>query len=366
MTDSNLINLIYEASTDPELWTVVLSRLQERLRANCGVVYDLTSANRPAMVNAIQGYSDQAIHAFHNHFGARDLRAALLNPTAPAGYVYADDRDIPFSHLEKSEIQADFYGPHGVGHIAAAILARTPERFSVMSIHRDRDAGAFPPEDIALLDRLAPHLVRAWSIGSKLRDYADNASTLLQALDRQSGTVFIVRPDATLCGMTPSAEAVLHREDGLRARANRLEATWPQDEAALKAAIRSIGPANTAAILPLRRPQDMRPTTLFLAHAQADPFGTTARILIFFNQPHLAPTPNPATIKRQFALSVAESRVVSALASGLNTEEMAERFRLSRETIRSHLKSAMAKCDVRNQAELVGLVNRSFGNFTRP
>lgn len=364
LTDNNLIHLIYEASTNPELWTIVLSRVQERLRATCGVVYDLTSANRPTMVNAIQGYSDQTIQAFHTHFGARDLRAALLNPTAPAGYVYADNRDILFAQLENSEIQADFYRPNGVGHIAAAILARTPERFSVMSIHRDRHAGAFAPEDLALLDLLAPHLVRAWSIGAKLRDYADTASTLLHALDRQSGTVFIVRPDATFCGMTPSAEAVLRREEGLRARANRLEATWPQDESALKATIRSLGPAKTAAIVRLRRPSDMRPTTLFLAYAHADPFGTSARILIFFNQPHLAPTLSPAILASQFALSAAESRIAAALANGLNTEEMAERFRLSRETIRSHLKSAMAKCSVRSQAELVGLVNRSLGNFT--
>ncbi len=59
-----------------------------------------------------------------------------------------------------------------------------------------------------------------------------------------------------------------------------------------------------------------------------------------------------------FDLTPAEARLALGLAGGSNIGEMAVRYKVSQETIRSQIKHVFAKTRTRSQAELVGLVTR--------
>lgn len=58
-----------------------------------------------------------------------------------------------------------------------------------------------------------------------------------------------------------------------------------------------------------------------------------------------------------FDLSSAEARVAGSLIEGNTVEDIAQASGLSRETIRAHLKSVLAKTGTKRQAELVGLLS---------
>ncbi|MCC6663007.1 MAG: hypothetical protein IT375_04640 [Polyangiaceae bacterium] len=57
-----------------------------------------------------------------------------------------------------------------------------------------------------------------------------------------------------------------------------------------------------------------------------------------------------------FALTFAEARVASRLARGADLTTIAQELRVSRETVRTHLKRIYCKTGARRQAALVALV----------
>lgn len=57
-----------------------------------------------------------------------------------------------------------------------------------------------------------------------------------------------------------------------------------------------------------------------------------------------------------FDLTPAEARVAHKIAAGATVETIAETLGVSRETVRSQLKAALAKVGLTRQAELVGLL----------
>lgn len=59
---------------------------------------------------------------------------------------------------------------------------------------------------------------------------------------------------------------------------------------------------------------------------------------------------------REFDLTKAQFRVVSLLAKGCATSEMARRLGVRENTIRAHLKAAFARTRTRNRGELIKLL----------
>ena len=71
--------------------------------------------------------------------------------------------------------------------------------------------------------------------------------------------------------------------------------------------------------------------------------------------------PEPEVLRTLYGLTRAEAVVAADLAAGLTLEEIAAKANVGIETVRTHVKRAMAKTDTRRQAELVLLVLRSAG-----
>lgn len=66
-----------------------------------------------------------------------------------------------------------------------------------------------------------------------------------------------------------------------------------------------------------------------------------------------------ATLKQLgelFRLSVAEARLARALAAGLTPDEYADKHNISITTVRSHIKAALEKLEVRRMPDLVRIV----------
>ncbi len=77
---------------------------------------------------------------------------------------------------------------------------------------------------------------------------------------------------------------------------------------------------------------------------------------LFLSDPIEAPAPPAAVLMALFGLTRAEARVAGALAEGRSLEEVSERFRLSKQTVRTQLKSVFFKTGTSRQSELVRLV----------
>jgi DNA-binding CsgD family transcriptional regulator len=71
--------------------------------------------------------------------------------------------------------------------------------------------------------------------------------------------------------------------------------------------------------------------------------------------------PDGLLLREAFSLTPAEIRIAQALANGLRLPAVAERMRVSHETVRSQLKSIFHKTGAGHQGELVVILDRMAG-----
>lgn len=90
----------------------------------------------------------------------------------------------------------------------------------------------------------------------------------------------------------------------------------------------------------------------------AVPADQRSRMLVILVDLDSSNQPNSATLKRLFGLTSAEGKLAAALATGSSPSQLADRFHVTRSTVRSQLASIFTKTHTRRQAELVSLLSR--------
>ncbi|MEC9395958.1 MAG: helix-turn-helix transcriptional regulator, partial [Myxococcota bacterium] len=91
-----------------------------------------------------------------------------------------------------------------------------------------------------------------------------------------------------------------------------------------------------------------------------NPFGHrgSSSALLFIADPDNLDIEIDAHIQTLYGLTEAEARVARHIVSGYSVDNIAAILSRSTNTIRAQLKSAMRKCQVSSQAQLVGLIHR--------
>lgn len=83
-----------------------------------------------------------------------------------------------------------------------------------------------------------------------------------------------------------------------------------------------------------------------------------ARALLVFSPSEARMPIRPEVLVQTFGLTGAEARLAAELAEGTSIGEIAQKFGISRDTARNHLKVVFSKTDTHRQAELVSLLNQ--------
>jgi DNA-binding CsgD family transcriptional regulator len=63
-------------------------------------------------------------------------------------------------------------------------------------------------------------------------------------------------------------------------------------------------------------------------------------------------------LRRIFSLTEAEARIAQRLAQGHSLDEISDDHRVTKDTVRTHLREIFSKTETRRQAELATLLNR--------
>src|SRR5690606_28083924 len=85
-------------------------------------------------------------------------------------------------------------------------------------------------------------------------------------------------------------------------------------------------------------------------------FGGDPLALLMFHRPGRARHIDPVVVAEAFGLTPAEARVAVLLANGLNAEQIAAQRNASLLTVRTQLRSILAKTGARRQPELVRML----------
>ncbi|MCY3963733.1 MAG: helix-turn-helix transcriptional regulator [Acidobacteria bacterium] len=261
----------------------------------------------------------------------------------------------------------EFLPNYGIGRQLLTRLEAGPGLDVVWVLSRHRTRGEWETESLRLIERVSAHLIHAVAVRQELLAARLLGHTLEEMLaDGSPGVVYLDYRGA-IAGSNATAECMLRSRDALVDRCGQLRARHPDDDARLgellnSALRRHVGGAPKGGSVAIRRQPCESPFAVHVmpvnrVHAA---FGTRrVAVLVLIVDPRMKLRIDPHQTAQLLGLTPAEGRVVARLAEGMSVREIVEASGRTENTVRSHLKSALAKTGCSRQADLVLLAFRA-------
>lgn len=217
------------------MWPQVLQRITELGGGVLSVLFVVEPETRRLVRSAASAFPGR--DAYLAHYGSLDPRNGY-GMTQPAGTVFTDYDFTTEAEMAQSEFYQDYLLPQDMGYVGAKILKNDRRSVAAIAIQRARRQGPFKRSDLALLDRLAPHVLRALRLQARFADLEAQRSANRLLQNRLPFAVIVLDERLRIVELNRAAEQLLAAGDGLTARHHQLRATYPADRAALDRLIR--------------------------------------------------------------------------------------------------------------------------------
>lgn len=347
-----LVDQIYEAGVVPEQWPQVFDRLADLADAEGAMIF----AQAPGIPRwtASSGIYDRIDRWTKSPFAFENPRAARLIPPDAACFLTELDC-FTMEELDNESFYRDVLRPNGLGWCAGTSVRSPSGDTLVISVEKAHAKGPIPRAVAEQLDVLRPHLARAAVLAGRLGfERARTAVATLEMIGLPAAAVTQAgRAVAANPGFLASASTVSIGAQDQVQFASRTAQTMFLDALAnptsLSGTGRSIAIAGT-----LRHPPSIA-HVLPLRLSGLDVFAGAVSIL-FLTPITQQGGPAPELLQALFDLTPAEARVASMLVDGLSVDTISETHGVSRNTVRTQLKSVFAKTGVDRQADLVRLL----------
>jgi DNA-binding CsgD family transcriptional regulator len=344
-----IIDLIYDREDADQMLTSLFTGLRELFAFSSGVLlpiepetFELQEAfcfDCPPENNApyLQHY------AAFDPYARRDPGTLLLNQTVRLSEVASAEE------LDRSEF-ADFMPKVPYHHALAAVVGVDGEPLAAISVHRCKGKKDFDRDEMAMLDRIAPHLGRAIAWRRREANPATLAKIGLLAFGACGQLLFmntvaqrlIPQEDAAaVLGALPPAGSGSLLLGCQRYRVNRLpwRAASMLTRFALQEAGDGLGEGNGQ------------------AGAATDHWAAAQRLGARLTIISLEPFRRREDVRRRlshYGLSPRELEITAqSLLSGLTNAQLAQRLSISEDTVKSHLREAYRKIGVSSRMELL-------------
>ena len=357
MDSERLIDLIYAALLGERSWDDFLEALSATLPGGVATLFYFDSSRTRGSWDLCYGLDSSA---------ARDAPYfANINPWMPkaavrqVGVGVVSDQMLPAPLLRQTEFYNDFLRRRtGTQAAVGVTIIREEGKSFLLSVLTSRDDPEENSKAAELLTALAPHLRRAFHhfrAGPNNKALAEIAGSLF---DSKDVGLILVGEGGRIKSASAPAEVMLEQGHGARLTPlGRLQIACPESTRALQRM--------------LERGSDEAhktwsgiagQTKVTLARVVKDRFsdyfeGPTVIVLL-----ERLSGDRPVGLKdlaKSYRLTRAEARALAGLVEGKNATAIADEARLSRETVRSQIKSLYAKLDVASQIDVI----RRFGSI---
>lgn len=361
----DVIELAYQAASEPELWAQVLEGVADLLDGDKSIMLR-ARAESPADLPSAR-FDPEVVRLYFQSFEAINPIQAGIDRADGVGYlvdqVSTDQSWVAKNELTGSDFHDQFMRPAG---FRGVLMIPLPS-IGMINVMRPQHAEEFERAELAAGQALQGPLRRAGQLGRRLGAKRRVGEALAQLAERASGPVILVDVQGRIVHANPAAEALIRSGDGVHSTALGLRAATPDASRRLS---RLIGQAASAAqagmdasgVMALPRPSGRRALAALVGPVHAEPGAGAERLaLISIIDPEQPVVASQDRLRELFGLTPAEVKVVAELAAGYETRAVAQRLGLSLHTVRVLLARAMAKTDVHRQSELMSLVIRTAG-----
>ncbi len=348
-----LVDRVYEAAAVPGLWPATLAELSSYGEGGGALLF--TSQGQDFRFIASPELDGFMTEFMAGGWVAHNDRPARLFAKQHAGFL--TDLDVyTREEIDRNPLFTDFLRPRGLGWGAASAISVPSGERIVFDVERAFADGPVPASVVERLNAVRPHLARAAALSARLH---------LQAVQGAVDVLASVGLPAAVLGrqwqalaMNQGCQALLGttlREGGRFGLAD----TGADKLLAEALDCVAAAPLLSARSIPMPAREDEPPAVVHvlpLRRSARDLF-TAASAIVIITPLTQRQLPGLSVLEGLFDLTPAEARVARGIVGCQKVDQIAKEAGTSAQTVRSQLKSVMAKTGVGRQAELVRLLS---------
>lgn len=374
-TDFSVLGSIYGAATDETRWPEVLNSFAPIAGAKGATLVVVDNGEQPWSLSALSDCFDrmQARGEFDHYTETLSHHEAdgwTTLQQQPRQKFLADNDIWPdIDNLRRRPDIRYLREKAGIFRKAAARLNDNRAWFDGLAVQFDAALDDIPFDALAKAEPFLPHFAKALEMGRAFALLRARYQAVLRVLDRVQVGICIALAGGEIIVANRNAERILKLGDGVwLSRSKRIEFQDPD-------LTRAVGTAIGIAALTARG-QENRPESLFEVprRSGAHPFlvevsplndslGEIDRDLVGAVVTLIDPDDesplNVDKFAKIYGLTTAEEAVCQHLMNGWSGNRIAEARSVSRETVRSQIKSVLHKSDVSSRAGLTRLIVRT-------
>jgi DNA-binding CsgD family transcriptional regulator/GAF domain-containing protein len=359
------IEAIYAAGLNAELWPQALASITQ-LIGGIGTTMEIIDRRSLSHLEFFSfGVPTANEIAYLDHYVSMNPRIPDALPRK-GGDVVWDYCILDEKGIDRSPFYAEFLAPMDMRYATAAILGTVGGEFGAFAVQRSARQGHVERAEIALMERLAPHVSQAMDMTRRLRSERYASQSLEHALDWLADGVALIGADGSIAYANNSFQAIARAADGLRIKKNALEFAFAAARDCFGAAIAGILALRsgvlhaTGADFAVARPSGAPPYVLSVRPLKATRHGPTSKsavAIVFVRNPPDDGADDIGLLRDVFGLTNAEAGVALALRRGVSLSDYAKAQGVSQNTVYTHLRRVRDKTGCHRLPELIGRLN---------
>jgi DNA-binding CsgD family transcriptional regulator/PAS domain-containing protein len=354
-----LLDLIYDAATENELWRHVLTEIADLTHSQGGILFGVSFAAQHIYFDYNGRLDEECNRAFQERHVNNVWGDYML--TQPVGRLVLSDEAISVLDLRHTAFYDEVLRPQEVAHNGMIALAARDDFRAAFNMCRSVHQGPFEKEDIRTIEWLTPHMRRSMMMGFRLDSYRALQRAAFDVLDRFSDGVIVLDGGARV--IFANAAARRYETEGVFGFRRQLS-TWSLTHSQrLAELVRSASKGSAGGTMSLPHGSDGQLLTLIVGPVRSKDVGRLAdsgikdaAVLLFVVDPANRRSIPLGQLIDAYGLTRAEARVALAASSGNTVIESARLLGLSPNTIKTHLRRVFAKTATARQAELAGVI----------
>ena len=374
--EHEMVEMIYEATMNPELWQQVLIRLVQYTNSQSAIFTAIDQLSPKFNFTFTHNISEAALAAYHDEkiqMIDMHLHAPILKQHGLGEPVVLDWR--AYAGRQGSD-EYTFYekcvAPSGIGSAQGILLETGQYRWAVLGIHRADSVPMYTQQETELLKRLAKHFRRALQIHRQLSLVQQENLDLYKLFDALKTGVILLDANASLLYSNAKAQQILEMHQEIRLdHLNRLKVASP-DQAKLEQYITSAlfqevsqsldGELQAGGVLPIRLNKKSQPLMVSVVpfssvwQKMQNEQHTEHKVAVFLTEPDKHYQLAHAYLRQHYQLSQREIKICELFVNGYNLEAIAIECSLTLSSVRTYIKYIFAKTHCSTQVELFRLL----------
>jgi DNA-binding CsgD family transcriptional regulator len=357
-----LLDLIYDAATEPELWCSALTMMADMTASQGGVIFGQSFGTNTVHFDYNGRLSEECNRVYKARHTQNPWGQAMMGQ--PVGRVVLSDEVVPLSYLRSTSHFNEVLRPQDIAHNAMIALAAKNDFRVAFNLCQSERQGPLDNGGRRFLERLVPHMCRSFQLGFRIDGYRSLQRAEYHVLDRLSAGIILLDRRAHILYANAAAQQFGMNGGALALRNATVAVRSAPHAQRLAELIRAVLRGRPAASMSVPRPDDGSLLTILMSSIRGrdlDRFAhlnmrDAAVLLIIVDPANRAGVP-AGWIMDAYGLTQAEAKVAIAAASGITIPDMASQLALSQNTIKTHLRKVFAKTATNRQTELVRLMS---------